>query len=234
MADINISDIVFDAMLKEAVTANFNEKMKNMPPEEELRKLYPFSEVHIHKMKAIFRTERRRETLKKIIPSVKAAVIIVCVIAACALATLMANPDVRAAARDAIVRFFKGYTSIGFTDDENTQKEARNFKLGYVPEGYELINSSEFGENVNHMYMDENENMLVFYVGPPGTFLVDDEQHSFRIKTHGGVDYYIFESFTDDIYSTIVWAQDGFSFSIFGLVPFDELFEAALSTLYED
>jgi hypothetical protein len=90
----NIGDVVFDAMLKEAVIADFRAEMEAMPSEEEILRDHPYSEEHNRRMKALFASERRRTAVARLWSFAKAAVIFISVFATLAFALLMTNPEV--------------------------------------------------------------------------------------------------------------------------------------------
>jgi hypothetical protein len=225
----DIRSIVFDAILKEAVTANFRAKMEAMPSEEEIRREHPLSERHIRRMKTLFAWERRQVTLKKLWSISKAALIFLCVLTTITFALLMTNPTVRAAVRDAIVRVLEGFTSVEFTGTDTPTKDARDFSPRYVPQGYTQFSVEEYGDNCLTIYMDADSNILMLDIGLPGFHAVDTDHREYYTKMQDGIEYHIYEARDTELYSNIVWSSDGHSFRLSGVVPIDELLKMALS-----
>jgi hypothetical protein len=222
--------VIFDVMLKEAVTENFRERMNAMPSEEELLRAHPPSEEHTRKMNALFARERRRSAARKVWSFTKAAVMFVCVLAAIAFALLMANPEIRAAVWDVIIQVREGHLRIVFTETGTPSREARDFSLKYIPEGYTLESVDEYGPNCMTIYMDADGKMLVLNVSLPDAQGFDNENLEFYTETHDGITYYIFESYDIEQYqSGIAWMNEGFVFNVSGMFPIHELFEIAFS-----
>lgn len=170
----NIGDVVFDAMLKEAVTANFRAEMEGIPSGDELER--SFSDRHIRKMKALFAYERRQIIVKKVWSFAKAAALFFCILTTITFLLLAAiNPE--------------GLTGI-FSTGTDTPAEV---------------------------------SAVVFHA-------VKNEYHDYHTETHDGIEYHIYTSLDVNLAaSVIVWTREGFSFSISGQVPVDELLKAARS-----
>jgi hypothetical protein len=225
----NIGDIVLDAMIKEAVIANFNERMVAMPSEEELRKEFAPSPEHVRKMKKLFAWERRRDFTKKLLVHAKAAALVLCVATAVFFSALMFNPEVRASVRGAIVQIFELFARVEYTPGEDTDRTAGSFKLEYIPDGYEQISFEEYGDSAMTIYVSENGEMLMFDVHLPDMNAIDIEHRDYRLEMHGRTDYYIFDAHNLDDYSHVVWEMGGFMLNLTGVISADTLLEMALS-----
>ena len=228
----DIENIMLDSMLREAVTANFHAKIKALPSEEEMRKLNPPSPEHVYKMKKLFRWERRHDIAKKLLPMTKAAVLAVCVATSILFSALMFNAQVRAAVRDSIVQFFELFTRIEFTETDKGEKVATDFVLRYIPDGYEQVKSDGHGDTSLTIYGDADDYVIFFNVSPTDTYAGDTENRDYRTESHNGIEYHIYESHAIDNYSDVVWAQDGYMFSLNGVISIDELLKMAYSLEY--
>jgi len=226
---IDVGNTVFEAMLKEAVKSNFQAKMKAMPNEEQLLKEYPPSCEHIRKMKSLFKWEHRRNVTRSILSFAKAAVLVLCAAVTVLFAALIISPQVRAAVRDTVVQFFESFTRIEFNTYARADKKATDFSLGYVPDGYARMSVTEYGDAVLVTYGDSENNMLLFNISPPDTHTVDSENADYHVETYSGITYYIYEAAEETEYSNIAWSQDGYVFSLMGIVSVDELMKTALS-----
>jgi hypothetical protein len=228
----NISDIVLDAMIKEAVTANFKAKMNAMPSEEELREKYPPSPEHVRKMKKLFAWEKRRDFRKKVMPITKAAAVFLCVATTLLFSALMFSPEVRAAVHGTIVRFFEGFAQVEFVDSETpevTNRTVDSFSLRFIPDGYELINSEELGDGIFMMFGNSEGNLILFEIQPPGAIYSDTDRRDYREEVYSGITYHVFESLNEETNSNIDWEQDGFMFGLIGTISVTELLEMAFS-----
>jgi hypothetical protein len=224
-----MNDVIFDTLLKEAVAENFREKMEAMPSEEELLRENPPSAHHIRRMKAIFAMERRMKIRTPVFKVAKAAVYVVCVIAALTFALLLTNPGVRAAVREAIVTFWGKFASVEFPEAETPSKSIQDFSLQYIPEGYSLDSTVENGETLLTFYMDANGDMLILDISPPNSYAIDSEHQNYRTETVDGVVYHVFESTKSGDSTNIIWESEGFSFQLNGILSADELLRSAIS-----
>jgi hypothetical protein len=226
----NIGDIVLEAMIKEAVIANFEERMAAMPSEEQLRKEYTPSPEHVRKMKKLFAWEKRRDFRRKAMPITKAAAVVLCVATTVLFGILLTSSEVRAAVRGTFVRFFEGFAQVEFSKTpETNDRTADSFRLGFIPHGYELMGSEELFEGIFTIYSDDEGHLLFFEIKNPDSPAFDTDYGEYRTETHNGVVYHVFESRESDYYSSVSWVQYGFMFVLTGVIPVDELLEMALS-----
>jgi len=225
----NIENIVFESMLQKAVTSNLHNKIKAMPPEEELLQKYPPSAEHIRKMKSLFFKERRMDVMKKLRSFTKAAVLFLCIATTFLFAVLMFNPHVRAAVRDTFVQFFEGFTRIEFNNHNGTIKDIQSFNAKYIPEGYVQTNVEDYGDSRLIIYVDEGGNMLMLNIGFPDLHTGDVDNRDYRIEVHEHISYHIFEAYVFDDFSNVTWIQEGFMFNLTGAASVEELLKIAWS-----
>jgi hypothetical protein len=228
----NIHDAIFDAMLKEAVAANFRAKMEAMPPEDEILREHPFSERHNRRMNALFAMERRQHVTRKMFAYAKAAVIFICIAATLTAALLMTNPQVRAAVHKVIVDFFEGFTRVEFTEPHDQTRNAWDFSPQYIPDGYELIHSEVLGFSYFAIYESSGGDMLMFGTEPPDVANVNNEFHRYFTEIRDGITYHVHEAIDEGFDSNIVWIDEGFMFSLIGGLPINELLDMAYSVEY--
>ncbi|MCL2083384.1 MAG: DUF4367 domain-containing protein [Oscillospiraceae bacterium] len=224
------NDAVFEAMMKEAVAANFRAKMNAMPSKEETLREHPFSEHHNRRMEKLFALERRTPFVQNFRTLAKAACLVLCAAAVLFSAVLAVNPQVRAAVWETIVRFFDRHIEIEYREpDTSTTKTAQDFTPQYLPQGYTLTHEEDLGDIYTAIYGTADGGMIVFGVNPPGLFNVDSEYLSYYTETHGGITYHINESPDAERYSVVAWLQDDFMFDLNGSVSIDELLSMAQS-----
>jgi hypothetical protein len=228
----NVNEAVFNAMLKEAETANFRAKMASMPPEDEILREHPLSEQHNRKMSAIFAMERRRNLSQKMLVYAKAAAIFICISATLTAALLMTNPEVRATVKNAIVSFFEGFTRVEFTEPHDETRNAWDFSPQYIPDGYELTHSEILGSNYLTVYEDDAGNMLILDIGPPGTSNADNEHHVYYTEEYDGIIYHIHKTLDDNRFSSVRWEAEGFMFIMQGSTMIETLLDTSRSVEY--
>jgi hypothetical protein len=238
----NDDDILFEAMLRQAVIKVQMKEMAALPSDEELRETYTFSERHNRRMKKIFAAERRREIFVSVRRWSKVAAAIICVTATVLFGILLTSSEVRAAVRNVFVRFYDGFARIEFIEPElpicsapidspaEINRVATEFTLGFIPEGYELIDSEVLGDGIFNVFMDADGNLLIWDINTTDAAVaVDTDNTDYRTEAHEGIEYHIFESRSEGYLSTVVWTQDGFVFNLTGLLDIDELMRIAFS-----
>lgn len=227
MSDIN--DVIFDALLREAVAANFREKMEAMPSEEELLRENPPSDRHVRRMKAIFAMERRMRIRGTLFKYTKAAVLVICIAATLFFALLMTNSNVRAAVRDAIVQVWEDFTSVKYDDSTVSEKSAQDFSLGYIPIGYSFDSAVENGDNFLSVYTDAHNNTLILNISPTALHAVDTEYRDYYTESKNGVIYHVYEAHDAEHESYVIWSHENFSFRLSGVVSVKEIMRSATS-----
>jgi len=226
----DVTSLLLDIMLREAVKADFEAELESLPTEDEILNNYPLSEEHTRKMKALFAWERRKVTTRHLWSYTKVAAIFLCILSTVTFSLLMISPEVRAAVRNAIVRVWEGFTSVVFTDNNTPSKESKDFSPEYIPQGYALLSADEFGDSCIMVYIDEESNMLILEISSTDSHAVDNENREYYEERHNEVELFIYESVDiERVSSVIVWTQEGFSFSLSGVVPIDALIKVAFS-----
>jgi len=241
MGENKISDMIFEALLKEAVAANFQAKMDAMPSEDEIARDNPFTEDHDNKMEKVFKTERRKNFAPRLFSIAKVAVITLCVLSTLTFAVLMTNPKVRATVWNTIVEFYNDHIRINYSStntesasESEAEKDARNFSWEYIPEGYEEISIEADEMSSLSIYSDADGNLLILNIIPASTsdVLYDNEHKKYYTEEHDGILYHILEGDNIKYYSSIGWTDGGFAFAVDGMFPIEELKKTVNSLVY--
>lgn len=135
---MELNDSQFEALLKEAVCEYHIEELKAIPSNRELKATYTLSPEFYRKMDKILIAQEKVMRKYNIIRILKYAAIIVLMIGTLALT----NSDVRAKIKEIFFEMFDEYAVMTFnSDSENviTSLEDLDFELGYVPDGFELV-----------------------------------------------------------------------------------------------
>lgn len=160
---MELNDSQFEALLKEAVCEYHIEELKAIPSNRELKATYTLSPEFYRKMDKILRAQEKVMRKYNIIRILKYAAIIVLMIGTLALT----NSDVRAKIKEIFFEMFDEYAVMTFNSDSVnviTSLEDLDFELGYVPDGFELVEEVKTINVVNIYYADNNDkNLLIEY-----------------------------------------------------------------------
>lgn len=160
---MELNDSQFEALLKEAVCEYHIEELKAIPSNRELKATYTLSPEFYRKMDKILIAQEKVMRKYNIIRILKYAAIIVLMIGTLALT----NSDVRAKIKEIFFEMFDEYAVMTFnSESENviTSLEDLDFELGYVPDGFELVEEIKTINVVNIYYADNNDkNLLIEY-----------------------------------------------------------------------
>jgi hypothetical protein len=225
-----INDNLFEAVLQQAVRKNLENQLAAIPPDDELKQMYSFSDEHNRKMKKLFAADNRREAFKIVYKWGKVAVVAVCVSATLVFGTLLTSAEVRKAIGDVIVTWFSQFTKFQSPElsDDFTERE---WTPEYLPEGFAFLNTYEVGSMKGIEY--SNSSIIIEFNYKPSDYStsVDNEDMKYSVIVEKDTVYHIFESAIKDERedNIIVWDIDGYRFTIIGNYDIDELIKIAFS-----
>lgn len=157
---MELNNSQFEALLKEAVCEYHIEELKAIPSNRELKATYTLSPEFYRKMDKILIAQEKVMRKYNIIRILKYAAIIVLMIGTLALT----NSDVRAKIKEIFFEMFDEYAVMTFNNDgENviTSLEDLDFELGYVPDGFELVDEIK-AHNMVRLYYNNNEDIMLY------------------------------------------------------------------------
>lgn len=225
---------LFDAVFAQAVIKNFEDELKEIPPRQELEKMYSFSVSHIAKMKKLFRQEKRRDIFRKIGIWGRSTAAVIVIAMALLLGALLLSPQVRAAVSEVIIQWYEKFTSFTSGTTEQTDIDNLEFWPTYLPEGFsrhEVLQSGSINE-INFFNTEGNDITLV-YLESAGAIAVNNENVIYSTVTNNNFVYHIFESKEEGTRSSIVWDMNGYRFTILSEYPIKELQKMAVSITTE-
>jgi len=226
----NTDDDLFEALFAQAVIKSFEDELAAIPPREELLKMYTFSDRHKAKMEKLFRLDRRRDRRKKIAFWGRRVAVALTISITVFSAALMFVPTVRAAVADVVIQWFDQFTKFSSNPEIDDASALNTWEPQYLPDGYKNIETLIQDDINQFIYSNTEGQEIVFtYVAGIGSISVNNEKVSYRVETHGGISYQIFESQETGIDSSVVWDMNGYSFLISGECPVTELVEIAKS-----
>jgi len=220
-----MNDSVFEALLRQAVIDRFNEELDSLPPDEELARVYIFSQMHESRMQRLFAIENRKEKLGNFVnwsKKIAAVLVIAVTIFFCAL---MFVPEVRATVTGTIIEWYEKF--VRFTSNV-PETEKTGYEPMYIPAGFIEIVRDEGDMTTTIIYSNEDGTIIVFLHGrESGSTAVDIENSEHDIILSKGIEYHLLIPVEDKMESTIVWTMEGQRYTITSVVSIDELLRIA-------
>jgi hypothetical protein len=225
---------LFDAVFAQAVIKNFEDELDQIPPRQELEKIYSFSEAHIAKMKRLFGQDKRKDIFRKIGIWSRSVAAVIVIAMALLFGALLLSPQVRASVSEVIIQWYEKFTS--FTSGTNEQENLENLEFWptYLPEGFsqhEVLQSGSINE-ISFSNTEGNDITLV-YLESTGAIAINNEDVIYSTVTDNNIVYHLFESKEKGTRSSIVWDMNGYRFTILSEYPIQELQKMAASVATE-
>lgn len=162
--------------------------------------------------------------------------------AACILLALLAlfggviafNPDVRAAVIEWVKEQFGQFSHYYHTGETTPEPaEWKQYELGWLPEGYVLVDSTSKKNRESFFYVNASEQIIQFfyyYETTSGTFIKEDE-HTHKTVSLGEYSADIYLALDPSRGNAIVWTdpESGMLFYISAVATEDELIQMAAS-----
>lgn len=225
---------LFDAVFAQAVIKNFEDELAEIPPRQELEKIYSFSAVHIAKMKKLFWQDKRKDIIRKIDKWSRSTAAVIVIIMVLFFGVMLSSPQVRAAVTDVIVQWYEKFTS--FTSGTNEQTKVDNIEWwpAYLSDGFsehEILQTG--GINEICFYNTNGKDITLIYLTSTGSIAVNNEGVIYSTVTVNDIVYHLFESKEEGTRSSIVWDMNGYRFTILSEYPIKELQKMAVSVSAE-
>ena len=222
-----------ETILRQAVILNNQSELKAIPSDEELSKLYSFSNRHNARMEALFAKENFRMACRRVFNSSKRIAVIIAVITSIVFGTLLTNRQVRASVSNAVIEWFDIFTHISFYNEEGNDEVLVDWFPTYLPEGF--LETDKF-MTVDFCSIEitnqENERIFMdYYFSDEITFSVDNEHSDYSVLFVSGIEYHIFETPSNAERAKVLWQKEGYSFSIESSLATDELMKIATSVV---
>ena len=142
---------------------------------------------------------------------------------------LLTQPEVFAAVQHVFRSVFDTYDKYEFVSDELTiDNFNNNIRLGYVPDGYYLSEGKYSPAYVMLTYTNESEKIRFNYAIANGLFsYYNNENNLYDTFYNNDIEYHYYKSNDEDFADTLMWYEDGYSFSILAHLSKDELVKIA-------
>lgn len=223
-----LNEDVFDAVLQRAFCDYTDERLSSYPDCSTLAKMYPLPKKE---KRAFDRAAKELKYGKSLVRVylVRVAVIFLCIITLGA-GVMMTSTEVRAAVKNVIVEWFDKYTHFSFVATDTGSGDFENVedvKIGYIPDGYELINTDESSISITYVYSSNNTDLLIdIFENEASELFPDNERSKYSIiQINGHESWIIYDE--ENISGTLILIGSKVSVSISGSLPKKELIKIA-------
>lgn len=225
-----LNEDLFEAALKRVFCDYTDEQLASYPDCEALAKKYPLPKKEKRAFDRAAKQMKYNKSLVKVYLS-RAAVVFLCIIALGAC-IMMTSSTVRAAVKNVIVEWLDKYTHFSFVATDTGSGDFENVedvKIGYIPDGYELINTDESSISITYVYSSNNTDLLIdIFENEASELFPDNERSKYSIiQINGHESWIIYDE--ENISGTLILIGSKVSVSISGSLPKKELIKIAES-----
>jgi hypothetical protein len=220
MADKTDGDILFDAILKTAISEAYGKELHELSSIEGLSEYKPSPELEQRIEKLI--TKKRRETFTKhFFKTAGKIAACICIIFTVASAVLMSIEATRTAILNAFVELQGDYTKISFGEDE---AEGNIYRPTYLPEGFSETSEEKAVNIVVIVYTNMVGEKIYLNQWPAediSSFVSNKGKNYVKTEVSGNTAY-LFEDIVESK-NTLLWQEDGLVFELTSSIESEEL-----------
>lgn len=221
---------LFEFLLEKAFVQHEEELQKTYPDDEELEKTYPTNRKKIRRYKKII---KEKEYGRKLIWMYvnRAAVAFLCIISLI-FGLVMTNSEVRASVENVVLKWYDKYTEFVFneTSDEFDSYKLEDFKIGYIPEDFELQYEENYGDLRDICFINTKKEEAIFVVqifdNDRTSVFVDNEQMSYEKTKIGSHEAWLMYNDADR-YGSLLIVDTKFSILIVGDLSKEDIIKIA-------
>lgn len=222
-------------MINDKLVKWLNYEFDSIPPIEELKKMYSFSERHTRQMEAIFAELRRRERMEGYWNTVRKIAVIIITILALAFVSVKFVPEVYAYVKEWLMEFEED--RVRFESNRSREKvenvDDLQFELGYVPEGYELesVKSKKTGTQIVCYKRNDGMSIYLEYRDKISEDMIAINSEAVFVEeiNINGIQYSLFEC--EGRESVVVWEKNGYLLRVEGILENTMLLDIASSVV---
>lgn len=233
MTENDRNEILFDALCKAAFTQYVTDEAKKLPSQEETDALFPAPKKGLRHLKRALKAKKHGKPLS-IIYLRRAAVIMLATVSF-AFGILLSNNEIRASIKDTIVEWYNEYIGFNFcgekktvVENENEEKLLSDYEIGYIPDGFELVDTTEFDHERSYMYCNEIGEYVCISItdSTNSTINADHENAEYtEITINGNTAYFLYDDTLKD--GSITWSESVYTITVFGNTEKQELIKTA-------
>ncbi|MBR6682278.1 MAG: DUF4367 domain-containing protein [Clostridia bacterium] len=184
----NVQEEVFEGIITSALKEYIAYQDACMPSDEEMEEMYPPSKKMLKKYLRMAKARKYNVSIP--ILYLRRVAVVFLVLVSITFGVLMIDADVRASVRNAVVKWYDKYAQISFSESADKQEttdinnfvdttdvpeteqtpeteeipDMKDLKVGYVPEGFELLSSNETETLREYTYFSQNGDYIMIGV----------------------------------------------------------------------
>lgn len=225
-------DDIFDLLLEQAMEAQTEQELEQIPSDEELKQRYQLSENFRSNMDKLIAKEAKMDRKEAMEKKCRKLYKVAAVLAACLVISLLLwqIPPVRAEIEDKVFKFYEDFVQIGGKGSEETIDPMKD--PDYIPEGYTEVERVEEDKFKTLVYQGSNKVLRIRYIQIDNDDnqdeLYDKNLQYSKIKLLNIIDAYW--AFNNDV-SILWWKNDNIMYYIKSSLSEKEMVEIAESIL---
>jgi hypothetical protein len=222
---------LFEAMLAVAIEEDFENRIKQLPSEEELAKTHPLTpelEARMEKVIKKYRRKMKIPVMTHIAGKIAVGILFLFVIS---FGVLMSVEASRVHVLNTIMEYKKEFIRFSFSND-NTDIQESPYRLLYIPNGFEEKETVQAGTGFSTKYKNSQGIEIIFDQVPlqeSGAFSVDNENNDYSEIKIGGNTGYLLEGKTESDRTIIIWRNNTYHFKLISCINKNELLKMAES-----
>ena len=215
---------LWDALLTEALTEHCERELDRLDGADGGN----FSRDFDKRIKRLRRSVGLRAQAAGIGKAARNTALTLAVVLSLSFCALLTQQEVSAAVENVIRKTFSDHDLLTFRGEEQAEFDDSE-RLGYVPEGYELMQINYGGGCVTMQYLGVGSDLFVFtYSSADGSFFaMDNERHDYVEETINGQLYYFYLAAEEGEDNSAIWYKDNCSYCISGQLSKEEIVKIA-------
>ncbi|QNK39327.1 DUF4367 domain-containing protein [Caproicibacter fermentans] len=236
--NVKLNRELFEAMLKEAVTENFEKEMQSLPSEAALADC-ELSLGTKRRIESMIREARMKSLLRRVRAVTKRVAVLLAIMIPVSLGSLLSVEASRNAIFNAIIEWRSGSANITYQQSSSGSADADHsanmnvvYVPSYLPDGFTIQKEKKVGRLLVITYRDKSGKSIIFQqcsLPDAGTNAIDSEHSTYSQVDINGDQASLFQADTKDDSSFLVWKNDHSSFLLMSKVDSKELIKMAES-----
>lgn len=221
---------LFEAILAVAIEEDFENRIMQLPSEEELAKNHSLSPEFEARMEKAIKKYHRKTKIPPMMHIVGKIVVGMIFLIALSFGILMSVEATRVHVLNTIMEHKKEFIQFSFNEGNDDIQESP-YRLLYIPNGFEEIETVQAGLGYTTRYQNSQDVEIIFDQVPldSGTFAVDNENNIYReIKIDDNTGY-LLERKTESDRTIIIWRNNTYHFKLISYMDKGELIKMAES-----
>ncbi|AGL02459.1 DUF4367 domain-containing protein [Desulfoscipio gibsoniae] len=225
MAGKERSEMLFDALLKVAVTETFQKELDALPSNEELNETYKPSPELDRRIKKLIYQSQRKSKIRHFAKRFAKVAVCIAIVFTFLNAVLLSVEATRNSIFNAIIAWQEKYTEVKFGESKKESQQDNVYRPTYLPEGYKETAAERYGNTFTIIYTNNAGEEILFDQRPAesGTSLVDNENTEYTKVKISDNTAYLFKAMTTDDSNVLIWQSDGLVYELISKIDSTEL-----------